>query len=470
MIRISFPVLGFRANILLRFSAATLGLAAEAIALRRLKPLALITYRMDAITLKLRCDPDMAARMNMNRFITRGPNQRKPCWDDSDNIAMIDTVTRQWKCAPIYIIRQSEKKIDDVFDGAHRCEAVFKFIDNVFKIEKVSSVDWDTSPLRDFVGKQFGDLPADLQDVIKNYKFDINVIDQETANNPAALKLLWTRLSKAGKPLNNFETMIPIHSHLNKYVLETHLSSWYKTLFFNNDRSERGQLEVKLKRLLCLSHYEILPQFSSLEDLIKKWNDDVLGKTTDEINKKSKEYTEEFNKRLTHIRKLFTELEDRNVLREGTTSLIDKSKEVPLLIILGRLAYWFKTIADFKRGVSELCAEIKGVISKDPNDLCKLLGVNSRNATFQKQLIKYLDEKFRVIAEKHSDVRLFTSAQKKKKLEEQGFKCVACNEPILEHQRNDGHHIISRCKGGRTDYENLEVLHKHCHENQHHAD
>jgi len=408
--------------------------------------------------------------MNMNMFVTRGPKQRKPCWDESDNIAMIDTVSRQWKCAPIYIIRQSEKRVDEVFDGAHRCEAVFKFINKEFKIERVSSVDWDTSPLRDYVGKYFEDLPMDLQDIIKNYKFDINIIDQETANNPAALKLLWTRLSKAGKPLNNFETMIPIHSHLNKYVLETHLNSWYKTLFFNSDKSERGQLEVKLKRLLCLSHYEVLPAFSSLEDLIKKWNDDVLGKTTDEIDKKSKEMTEQFNRTLAHVRKIYTELEDRNVLRDGTISLIDKSKDVPLLIILGRLTYWFKTVSDFKRCATELCREVKDIITKDPNDLCKLLGVNSRNATFQKQLIKYLDEKFRPIAEKSSDVRLFTPAQKKKKLEEQGYKCKACGEPILEHQRNDGHHIISRCKGGRTDYENLEVLHKHCHENEHHAD
>ena len=406
----------------------------------------------------------------MNMFVTRGPKQRKPCWDESDNIAMIDTVSRQWKCAPIYIIRQSEKRVDEVFDGAHRCEAVFKFINKEFKIERVSSVDWDTSPLRDYVGKYFEDLPMDLQDIIKNYKFDINIIDQETANNPAALKLLWTRLSKAGKPLNNFETMIPIHSHLNKYVLETHLNSWYKTLFFNSDKSERGQLEVKLKRLLCLSHYEVLPAFSSLEDLIKKWNDDVLGKTTDEIDKKSKEMTEQFNRTLAHVRKIYTELEDRNVLRDGTISLIDKSKDVPLLIILGRLTYWFKTVSDFKRCATELCREVKDIITKDPNDLCKLLGVNSRNATFQKQLIKYLDEKFRPIAEKSSDVRLFTPAQKKKKLEEQGYKCKACGEPILEHQRNDGHHIISRCKGGRTDYENLEVLHKHCHENEHHAD
>ena len=425
---------------------------------------------MDAITLKLRCDQDMAQRMNMNVFVTRGPTQRPACWNESDNIAMIDTVTRQWKCAPIYIVNQPEERRDEVFDGAHRCEAVFKFIDRVFKIERVSSVDWETSPLREHIGKQFNELPVKLQDSIKNYKFDINIIDEETANNPAALKLLWIRLSKAGKPLNNFETTCPTHSHLNKYVLETQMAAWYKTLFFPSEKSERGQLEVKLKRLLCLSHYEALPQFSSLEDLIRKWSDDVLGKTTEEIDKKSKEYTEEFNRRLAHARKLFTELEDRNVLREGTTSLIDKSKEVPLLIILGRLAFWFKTVSDFKRCATELCNEVKEIISKDPNDLCKLLGVNSRNATFQKQLIKYLDEKFRPIAEKNTDVRLFTPAQKKKKLEEQGYKCVACGESILDHQRKDGHHIISRCKGGRTDYENLEVLHKHCHENEHHAE
>ena len=425
---------------------------------------------MEAITLKLRCDPDMAEQMNMNLFLTRGERQRKPCWEKSDNIAMIDTVTRQWKCAPIYIIRQSEKKLDEVFDGAHRCEAVFSFINKEFKIERLSSVDWETSPLRDHIGKHFDELPINIKDIIKTYKFDINIIDQETANNPAALKLLWSRLSKAGKPLNNFETMIPIHSYLNKNVLENNLKSWYGTLFFSHDKSERGQLEVKLKRLLCLSHYEVLPSFSSLEDLIKRWNDDVLGKTTDEIDKKSQEYTDEFNKRLAHVRKLFTELEDRNVLRDGSTILIDKGKEIPLLIILGRLAFWFKTIADFKRGATELCKDIKSIVVMDPNDLCKLLGVNSRNATFQKKLIKHLDEKFRSIAEKYSDVRFFTAAQKKKKLEEQEFKCVVCNEPIQEHQRNDGHHRLSRSKGGRTDYDNLEVLHKHCHEDQHHAD
>ena len=85
---------------------------------------------VEAITLKLRIDPDMADRLNMSRFITRGSMQRKPCWTVSDNIAMIDTVVRQWKCAPIYIIQDIEKKVDEVFDGAHRCEAIFDCIND----------------------------------------------------------------------------------------------------------------------------------------------------------------------------------------------------------------------------------------------------------------------------------------------------------------------------------------------------
>ena len=88
---------------------------------------------VEAITLKLRIDPDMADRLNMSRFVTRGPMQRKPCWTVSDNIAMIDTVVRQWKCAPIYIIQDIEKKVDEVFDGAHRCEAIFDCINDVFR-------------------------------------------------------------------------------------------------------------------------------------------------------------------------------------------------------------------------------------------------------------------------------------------------------------------------------------------------
>jgi 5-methylcytosine-specific restriction endonuclease McrA len=35
---------------------------------------------------------------------------------------------------------------------------------------------------------------------------------------------------------------------------------------------------------------------------------------------------------------------------------------------------------------------------------------------------------------------------------------------IQENQRSDGDHIIEFCKGGTTSYDNLQILHKICHE------
>ena len=420
---------------------------------------------VEAITLKLRIDPDMADRLNMSRFITRGSMQRKPCWTVSDNIAMIDTVVRQWKCAPIYIIQDIEKKVDEVFDGAHRCEAIFDCINDKFSIEKVPGVDWKTSPLKDSIGKKFSEFTPQIQNLIKDYKFDINIIDDETADDPEALKILWTRLSKAGKELNNFETMIPIHTVLHKEILAPNLSVWYKTLFFPQEESKRGQLEVKLNRLLCLSEKEDLPIFSSMENLIKKWCDEVLGTTTEEINRNSKEKSEIMIQRLKNMNALYNELKDRNVLHDASgNSIIDKSKDVPLIIILGRMGYWFPTVGKFRRCDKEICKIVKNILEMNPNDLCKKLGVNSRNASFQKALVKEIDSKFKDLSEKYSEKRLFSPADKQKKLKEQNFKCSICNETILEHQRSAGDHIVEFCRGGNTTYENLQIVHKLCHE------
>ena len=60
--------------------------------------------------------------------------------------------------------------------------------------------------------------------------------------------------------------------------------------------------------------------------------------------------------------------------------------------------------------------------------------------------------------------RCFTPAEKTKKLKEQGGLCAECHNPIHGYQRNAGDHIVEYCKGGETAYENLQILHKICHE------
>jgi 5-methylcytosine-specific restriction endonuclease McrA len=421
---------------------------------------------ISAITLRNRRDPHIAERDEVPQFRTRGPKQRAPCWTIEDKMAMLDTVLRGFHCGPIYIIQDTEGNIDDVFDGAHRCEAVFDFIDNKFPITKgkKDTIKWESSLLQDLVGKYFKDLPAKLQKQFKDYNFYINTIDPDTASDPTALGMLWERLSKAGKELNNYEAKIQTHAILQKEVLVPSAAQWLGTPFFPAEKSVRGQLETKLNKLLALSEKEALYSYSSMDDLVNKWGEDVLGKTMEDIDAHTQAKKDSFNSRLRTICNILKELQDREMFHHEGTSILDKSKEVPLLIIMGRLGHWFPTVSAFRRVADAICPAIREILIMNPNDLVKHLKVNSRNATYQKKLVEYVDSIFRVHTDKAMERRQFTQEEKKKKLKDQDGKCPECKEPIQDFQRSAGDHIVEYFKGGSTTYENLQILHKLCHE------
>lgn len=423
---------------------------------------------IDAITLRNRTDRHIAEMLQAHLFRTRGPTQRANCWEIEDKMAMLDTALRGFACGPIYIIQDVDEKIDDVFDGAHRCEAVFDFIDNKYPITKGKkiTVNWASSPLKDHIGKFFKDLPPTIQLQLKQYKFYINIIDQETANDPASRGILWQRLSKAGKPLNNFETKTQTHGLLYQNILKPNVGNWLTTALFQKDKSTRGQVETLLLKLLALSEKETLYSFNSIEDLTDKWCDDVLGLTTDDINRNTAEKTEMLSNRIKHIRSIMKELQDKKILHtaDGVSFSIDKSNELPLLLSLGRLGYWFRSVSQLKRVLDEVCDAVSEILKMTPTQRCEYLGVTSRNAGYQKKLIEELDRRFKPLAEKSNERRCFTAAEKKRKLEEQGGLCTECKEPIEEYQRTAGDHIYEYCRGGTTTYENLQILHKLCHE------
>ena len=421
---------------------------------------------INAITLRNRRDVHFAEQYEVPLFRTRGPKQRQPCWTIEKDMAMLDTVLRGFHCGPLYILQDVENTIDDVFDGAHRCEAVFNFIDNKYPVTKgkKDTIQWETSPLRDHVGKYFRELPIAMQKQIKEYCFYINIIDSETAGDADALSMLWERLSWAGMKLNTFEAKIQTHYTFQKEVLEPCAADWLKTLFFPAEKSLRGQAELKLQKLLALSEYEVLPAFGSMEDLVKMWGADVLGKSTESIEASTQAKKEGFLGRLRYMRNLFKELQDRNIFHVDGEPILDKSKDVPLLIIMGRLACSFTAMSSFRRVADEVCPTVHDILKMNPNDLCKHLKVNSRNASFQKKLIEYVDSKFKPLSDKAKERRCFTPAEKTKKLKEQGGLCAECQNPIHGYQRNAGDHIVEYCKGGETAYENLQILHKICHE------
>jgi hypothetical protein len=359
--------------------------------------------------------------------------QRKPCWGESDKIAMIDTVLRGWVCPPIYIIprldwtTECSEGEDHIFDGAHKLEAVFDVIDGKFAFKAP-----DGSKFVEYSGKQFEELPRDIQDKIKKYRFQINHVDAETASSPDELRILWERVNKAGMKLHKFELEIPLIDKLLETVVKPVIVKFRGTVFFPKLESKRGELEQRLQVVLALSDMDDL-NVSSQNSLVSRWHIEKLGASMAERDANIATHGDRWRDTFIRVDKMLGELIQLNVFcnAEGECIIGDTHRKTELPFTLGRLARHFPRIEDFRSQKMAIASRLKEeIFAKSPHDLSVELGGTGRNGSFQKKLLKHIDD----IVQSFIDLvqpRLFTKAQKKAKLKEQGGKCTACSKKIL---------------------------------------
>lgn len=407
-------------------------------------------------------DPATAAILHRNQIVLRWAGQRKSVWKVKQKVCFLDTVIRNWSCAPIYLITRDQDGVvtENVFDGAHKLESIYEYMRNEYPIVEFESASWNTSPLRDYVGKRFSELPLDMRSKILKYEFSVNYVPDEVANSPEARRVLWERLNNAGTPLNGYELAIPVYGSLHT-LLEEQASDWTKSVVYVHDQSNRGQLEQKLYQLLALSDETWrLPPFSSLPNLYEKWRD-TLGSTVAEIEERIDANKSEYSERLKRLRKFLQELEDRGTF-ESDVPL--SGHQVPLLILLGRLGYWFPTFTQFNINADTISKLLKAeVFLKSPDDLTAQLGCTARNAKFQNKMIEFADSLFAPLSKQER--RYFTKTERKAVLQKQGQRCAICHEKVSINAC-EADHITPFCQGGRTTIENCQVLHRHCHQNK----
>jgi len=393
--------------------------------------------------------------------------QRKPCWGPADQVDMIDTVLRGWACPPIYVIPRLDwitlcsQGEDHVFDGAHKLEAVFDFIDGKFPFRASAG-----SRFAELSGKFFSELSRDLQDRIKKYRFYINQVDMETAGSPDELRILWERVNKAGKKLNKYELDLPLITPLIEHVLKPAGDPFRETIFFPKEESHRGELEQRLQVLLALSDLDEPRSMSSQNNLVSRWHVETLGSTMADRTKTITERAASWRHVLERCYKMMGDLEQLNLFcdAEGANILQETHRKTELPFILGRFAKRFPRIEDFRSQKVAIAARLKkDIFDKTGLALSIELGGTGRNGTFQKRLLKFLDD---IACEMAGLVqpRRFTKAQKTAKLAEQGGCCPLCKKRILKHHLTEGDHILEWSEGGETTLENLQLLHKACHQ------
>jgi hypothetical protein len=378
---------------------------------------------------------------------------------------MIDTALRGWTSPPLYVIGRPDNTSecshgeDHVFDGAHKVEALFDFIDNKFLFKS------KTPKFSELSGKYFNEMSRDIQERIKKYRFHINHVDIETAGNPDELQLLWGRVNKAGKKLNNFELSLPIIAHLNDRVLSPEGAHFYETELFPKKISGRGELEQRLQLMLALTETDAT-NISSQAAIVNAWQMEKLGTTMAERTASIEANADRWIDILGRCRKMLEDLTQLNVFydADGKSDIVDGLRKTELPFIMGRLARRFPRIETFRSQKATIASVLREkIFSKTPEAMLNFIGGTGRNGSYQKKLLRFVDslvDGFVGIVQP----RLFTKAQKQAKLKEQGGKCTACGEKILKHQLFDGDHVKEWSEGGETTLENLQILHRHCHQ------
>ena len=382
---------------------------------------------------------------------------------------MVDTAFQGWQCTPIYIISHPEHTEivpdgeEHVFDGAHKLEALIEFMDGAFPLKATAT---SCKEIKDHTGKFFKELPIDLKMRIRKYRFVINMIDDETAHDPERLQTLWERLNHSGMKLNSYELQIPVIRELITTVLKPAGEMFKNTVLFTKDSSHRGDLEQLLQLLLAVIDNSD-PGFASLNALIRSWHTKELGSTMAERAANVAGKKARWMDGLTRCHKILEDLTQLNVFYDPATETVniaDALRKTELPFVLGRLARRFPLIENFRSQKMAISSTLRNeIFSKSPVEMLALIGGTGRNGVFQKKLLRVVD----VLVDGFVGIvhpRLFTKMQKKAKLKEQGGVCPLCNLKILAHQLLDGDHVWEWSEGGSTDMENLQILHRHCHQ------
>lgn len=420
-----------------------------------------------AIDLKIRTDIHLAKARHKNRLVPRGPLQRANCWNSKMNTEFLDTMVNGFTSPPLYTIpRVSEDDNDDededdtiehhIFDGAHKFEAAANFIDNKYSVDPKAIF---LSSLKDYIGKNFKELPRQIRDKITNYEFDINLIDETTANDPDALKILWLRLNKAGQPLNDFEIALPVINQLVKKVLQPSSKQFFNTEIFPKDESERGQIEKILQRIIAIAESNMtdyVVNTNSQKHLIMLWQDSSLGKKNDEINRRIEENSLKWNELLKKACQYLKFLSDAGTFVDDGTSILETGhRGLELVFLLGRLVHHFPNPAEFRRLGVRIGKKIKETyfrsIARDKA---------GRNSGFQRRVLKEIDT---IVAEftTLNCPRSFTKDQISQKYKDQSGICHLCKTNVQKGQES-GDHILPWSMGGTSDLSNCQMTHLRC--------
>jgi hypothetical protein len=403
--------------------------------------------------INLRTNKETAIAINQI-YINKDPDFQREyeAWDDKLKTRFIETILIGRAMNPIWTILNPLDNAEEVLDGMHRLTTALDYLNNKFKLNSKYFTDDNRGQLYD--KKMFNELSLDDQQKIRNYNFIFNQLDSSYRTDVNKRRDKYEILNRSSRTLNDYEFNKVLYGKF--FDIVSIYKDDLKNLFFKVD-DKRGELQTEIIDIMVLSN-DLPNSWSSVNSLRDKYYEDNLGNSESSVDNYLKGNEENIKNKLNMIKKIITILKDNKFFTQNKKNF--NKYYLPYKFIISRLLYKFKTdISLFNRHIFDIIEKIKSEITEV--DIQEKLECKTRNAVFQKKLINLIDDTINSSYETNRDKRLFTKIQINSKLKEQNHVCAICKK---EKEIYQGDHIIPWSKGGKTDYENLQVLCIICHQ------
>lgn len=384
-------------------------------------------------------------------YINKSPDFQRcyEAWDDKLRTRFIESMLLNRATNPIWTVLNDQEESEEILDGMHRITTALSFLNNDFSINKnyLSTLDEEV-----YHKKTFQDLPSDDKAKIRNYNFIFNKLDSSYRNDKNKLRDMYEILNRSSKTLNDYEfnkvILMPFYEIITKYKQN------FILLDFFQKKDQRGNIDVEIIEFLILS-YELPNCWSSITNLTEDWIKNNIGQNNEDVAKNIKDNSVDIENKLNLLYKITKDFNTNNLISN------DKKKFKKYYLIykfmISRCCYLIKTYPLFNRVSNNLKISFEEILTDS-------LITGNRNATFQKNIIIQIDKLINDTLSKDTTPRLFTKKQIFEKLSAQNNICPLCKLIIKETDEYEGDHIVSWCSGGSTTLDNLQVLHKRCHQ------
>lgn len=414
-------------------------------------------------TINVRRDRE-TARVIHSTYLNIQPDFQREfaSWDGKLKTRLIETILLNRAMNPIWTIYNKESKSEEVLDGMHRLKTSLSYLNDEFSL---NSKFFHSIDKKKYANKKFSKLSEDDQQKIRNYNFTFNQLDSSYREDANKRRDMYEILNRSNKTLNEYEFNKVLYNDFYK-IISQGLEKIKKINFFPtfSEKSEkRGIIDNEIIDIIILSENQ-KNSWSSISNLRSEWYKTNLGDNIEKVEEYVEENKEKIVEKIDYLLKLIFDIKKLDFFKTNKKDY--KSYYCVYKFFISRLIYHTKnSYTLYKRHEKDLITNFSSDIYGEIN-IFKKLECQNRNAIFQQKLMKFIDDFIIKTLDKDNIInfRRFPKDMIELKLEQQKGVCNICNETIKENDDYEADHIKSWSSGGLTIIENLQVLHKRCHQ------